>query len=155
MAESSNEQPNEASPDPVRPDPAPEDSAPVDPSSEDGPSEVEPTLALLSQPRRDLLTRVAEVLQEYGPKPGALNDLPQVSVPAESIVAVCRRAKDDPELADFYGSLFESEAGHHAAYVRCARDYASHDEVDKRLHELACQEAEIIAVGDSLPRMHS
>ena len=98
MAESSNEQPNEASPDPVRPDPAPEDSASVDPSSEDGPSEVEPTLALLSQPRRDLLTRVVEVIQEYGPKPGALNDLPQVSVPAESIVAVCRRAKDDPEL---------------------------------------------------------
>jgi tRNA-(ms[2]io[6]A)-hydroxylase len=66
-----------------------------------------------------------------------------------------RQHVDDPELAEFYGSLFESEAGHHAAYVRCARDYASHDEVDKRLHELACQEAEIIAVGDPLPRMHS
>jgi len=98
MAESSNEQPTEATPDPVAPDPAPEDPAPVEPSSGDGDSEEDKALALLSQPRRDLLTRVAEVLEEYGPKPGALNDLPQVTVPAESIAAVCRRAKDDPEL---------------------------------------------------------
>ena len=83
MAESSNEQPEEAEPDASPPESIPEE---------------DPALALLSQPRRELLTRVAEVLQEYGPKPGALNDLPQVTVPAESIAAVCRRAKDDPEL---------------------------------------------------------
>ncbi len=93
MAENSNEDPVGATP-----DPAPPDSTPEDPTSGDGPSEEDQTLALLSQPRRDLLTRVAEVLQEYGPKPGKLNDLPQVTVPAESIAAVCRRAKDDPEL---------------------------------------------------------
>ena len=98
MAESSNEQPTEATPDPVTPDPAPEDPAPGEPSSGDGDSEEEKSLALLSQARRDLLTRVEEVLEEYGPKSGALNDLPQVTVPAESIVGVCRRAKDDPEL---------------------------------------------------------
>ena len=83
MAENSNEQPGEPTP---------------DSNSEEGPSEEDQTLALLSQPRRDLLTWVAEVLEEYGPKPGVLNDLPQVTVPAESIAAVCRRAKDDPEL---------------------------------------------------------
>jgi len=66
-----------------------------------------------------------------------------------------RRHVDDAELADFYESLFESEAGHHATYVRYARDFASHDEVEKRLYELACLEAEIIEVGDTLPRMHS
>jgi NADH-quinone oxidoreductase subunit C len=93
MAESSNEHPAGATP-----DPAPSDSTPEEPTPEDGPSEEDKTLALLSQPRRELLTRVAEVLQEYGPKTGALNDLPQVTVPAERIVAVCRRAKDDPEL---------------------------------------------------------
>ena len=93
MAENSNEDPVGATP-----DPAPPDSTPEDPTSGDGPSEEDQTLALLSQPRRDLLTRVAEVLQEYGPKPGTLNDLPQVTVPAESIAAVCRLAKDDPEL---------------------------------------------------------
>ena len=93
MAESSNQNPAGATP-----DPAPGDSSTGDPSPGDGLSEEDQTLALLSQPRRDLLTRVSEVLKEYGPKPGALNDLPQVTVPAESIAAVCRLAKDDLEL---------------------------------------------------------
>lgn len=93
MAESSNQNPAGATP-----DPAPGDPSAGDPSPGDGLSEEDPTLALLSQPRRDLLTRVSEVLKEYGPKPGALNDLPQVTVPAESIAAVCRLAKDDLEL---------------------------------------------------------
>ena len=93
MAESSNEQPAGAAP-----EPAAEDSAPANSTVEDGPAEEDQTLALLSQTRRDLLTRAAEVLQEYGPKPGALNDLPQVTVPAASIADVCRLAKDDPEL---------------------------------------------------------
>ena len=93
MAESSNEQPTEATPDSATADPS---TAALSP--EEGLSEEEQALALLSQPRRDLLTRVADVLQEYGPKFGALNDLPQVTVPAVSIAAACRRAKDDPEL---------------------------------------------------------
>ncbi len=93
MAESSNQNPAGATP-----DPAPGDPSAGDPSPGDGLSEEDQTLALLSQPRRDLLTRVSEVLKEYGPKPGALNDLPQVTVPAESIAAVCRLAKDDLEL---------------------------------------------------------
>ncbi len=93
MAESSNEQPTEATPDSATADPS---AAALSP--EEGLSEEEQALALLSQPRRDLLTRVADVLQEYGPKFGALNDLPQVTVPAVSIAAACRRAKDDPEL---------------------------------------------------------
>ena len=93
MAENSNEHPAGATP-----DSAAADHAPADPSPGDGLSEEDQTLAQLSQPRRDLLTRVAEVLKEYGPKLGTLNDLPQVTVPAESIVAVCRLAKDDPQL---------------------------------------------------------
>jgi len=66
-----------------------------------------------------------------------------------------REHLDDVELADFYGSLFESEASHHATYVRCAHDFASDEEVNQRLHELACLEARIIEAGDPLPRMHS
>jgi tRNA 2-(methylsulfanyl)-N6-isopentenyladenosine37 hydroxylase len=63
---------------------------------------------------------------------------------------------DDRELAGFYGSLFESEARHHSTYVRLARQFASGDEeVDRRLNELAAEEARIIAAGDPLPRMHS
>lgn len=62
---------------------------------------------------------------------------------------------DDPELAAFYASLFESEARHHTTYVRLAKHYASEEEVRQRLAELAAEEARIIAAGDELPRMHS
>jgi tRNA-(ms[2]io[6]A)-hydroxylase len=61
----------------------------------------------------------------------------------------------DPELEDFYRSLFESEARHHATYVRLACDVAPEDAVRGRLHWLAAREAAIIAVGDPFPRMHS
>jgi tRNA-(ms[2]io[6]A)-hydroxylase len=66
-----------------------------------------------------------------------------------------RRHVKDAELANFYGSLFESEARHHSTYVRLAKLFAPDAAVDARLDELAAQEAEIVAVGDPLPRMHS
>jgi tRNA-(ms[2]io[6]A)-hydroxylase len=61
----------------------------------------------------------------------------------------------DGELRDFYRSLFESEARHHATYVRLACAFLPEESVRERLHELAAREAEIIAVGDPFPRMHS
>ncbi len=61
----------------------------------------------------------------------------------------------DQELAQFYGSLFQSEAQHYATYVRLARHFAPAAEVDRRLAELASREAEIIAQGDPVARMHS
>ncbi len=61
----------------------------------------------------------------------------------------------DPELRDFYQSLFESEARHHSTYVRLACDVAAEEIVRARLHWLASREAEIIAAGDPFPRMHS
>lgn len=61
----------------------------------------------------------------------------------------------DPELADFYGSLFESEAGHYATYVQLAKDFMPSDVVDQRLDELAGEEAQIILEGYSRARMHS
>lgn len=66
-----------------------------------------------------------------------------------------RRHVADPELSDFYDSLFASEAGHHATYVRLARDFASSETVDERLVQLAVEEARIISEGDEKPRMHS
>ena len=66
-----------------------------------------------------------------------------------------RRHMNDQELAAFYDSLFESEARHHSTYVRLARHYGGDDEVRDRLEELAAEEANIIAVGDDHPRMHS
>jgi tRNA-(ms[2]io[6]A)-hydroxylase len=61
----------------------------------------------------------------------------------------------DAELAEFYRSLFESEARHHTTYTRLAKDFASEGAVMKRLDELAAAEAEIITRGEDLPRMHS
>lgn len=61
----------------------------------------------------------------------------------------------DRELASFYDGLFESEARHHSTYVRLANLFGSEDVVRRRLDELAAAEAEIIAAGDPLPRMHS
>lgn len=61
----------------------------------------------------------------------------------------------DRELAEFYGSLFESEARHHTTYVRLARNYCDETSLKQRLHELAAAEAAILEPGDDFPRMHS
>ena len=61
----------------------------------------------------------------------------------------------DAELRDFYRSLFESEARHHSTYVRLACDVQPEHTVRERLHELSAREAEIIEIGDPVPRMHS
>ncbi|MCC9605210.1 tRNA-(ms[2]io[6]A)-hydroxylase [Blastopirellula sp. JC732] len=66
-----------------------------------------------------------------------------------------RERLEDKTLASFYDQLFESEARHHSAYVRLAKHYADDKTVMDRLDELAKAEAEIIAVGDENPRMHS
>lgn len=66
-----------------------------------------------------------------------------------------RKHMEDAELRDFYDSLFESEARHHATYVRLAKLFAPPDVVHARLDVLAEKEAEIVARGNELPRMHS
>jgi tRNA-(ms[2]io[6]A)-hydroxylase len=69
--------------------------------------------------------------------------------------ALLRDHVGDRQLADFYGSLFESEARHHSTYVQLARHFGEAAAIHWRLDELAADEARIIAEGDSLPRMHS
>jgi tRNA-(ms[2]io[6]A)-hydroxylase len=61
----------------------------------------------------------------------------------------------DRELADFYGSLFESEARHHSTYIQLAKMYGNDDSVKARLEELAGAESEILATSTDPPRMHS
>jgi tRNA-(ms[2]io[6]A)-hydroxylase len=61
----------------------------------------------------------------------------------------------DAELAEFYRSLFESEARHHTTYTRLAKHFAPEETVMARLEELAAAEAAIIDRGEELPRMHS
>ena len=110
---------------------------------------------------------------QYGRK---LNDLVRKQEPARAVDRLlvagliearsCERFKrladhvgsqpvPDRELADFYHGLFESEARHHSTYTRLAMDFAAEKEVLERLDELASREAEIIAPGEDLPRMHS
>ncbi len=61
----------------------------------------------------------------------------------------------DTVLSEFYASLFESEARHHATYVRMAKYFGNETTVHRRLEELSALETEIINAGDPLPRMHS
>jgi tRNA-(ms[2]io[6]A)-hydroxylase len=61
----------------------------------------------------------------------------------------------DRELADFYGSLFESEARHHSTYVRLAKEFQPEEAVRRRLAELAEAEGAMIGAGEVQPRMHS
>jgi tRNA-(ms[2]io[6]A)-hydroxylase len=68
---------------------------------------------------------------------------------------ILRERLADRELANFYDSLFESEARHHSTYVRLARLFASAEDVKQRLEELAREEAAIIAEVDPTARMHS
>jgi tRNA-(ms[2]io[6]A)-hydroxylase len=68
---------------------------------------------------------------------------------------ILRDRLGDPDLASFFGSLFESEARHHSTYVRLAKAFAPEAEVQRRLHDLAAAEAKIMAEGDTVPRMHS
>jgi tRNA-(ms[2]io[6]A)-hydroxylase len=62
---------------------------------------------------------------------------------------------EDAELAEFFGSLFESEARHHSTYVRLAGLFAPEETVRRRLAELAEEEGRIIAEGDAVARVHS
>lgn len=62
---------------------------------------------------------------------------------------------NDSELAEFYRSLFESEARHHTTYTRLATHFAPEAIVMRRLDELAALEAAIIDAGEEAPRMHS
>ena len=68
---------------------------------------------------------------------------------------ILRERLADRELADFYDSLFESEARHHSVYVRLAKQFDREDRVDQRLDELAAAEARIIEEGCELARVHS
>ena len=66
-----------------------------------------------------------------------------------------RKHIKDKELSDFYASLFESEARHHTTYIKLAKKFDSDVNVRQRLEELSAAESAIIAVGCTLPRMHS
>ena len=58
------------------------------------------------------------------------------------------------ELAELFGSLKESEAGHHALFVKLGYEQWPRDEVKARWDRLATAEAEIVADIEWGPRIH-
>lgn len=101
--------------------------------------------------------RLAELVRKQEPGKAVDRCLIAALIEARSCerFAILRDRLADRELAAFYGSLFESEARHHATYVEFAKLFACADEVERRLEELAEREAAIIHEGDPFPRVHS
>jgi tRNA-(ms[2]io[6]A)-hydroxylase len=101
--------------------------------------------------------KLSELVRKFEPDKGVDRLLVAGLIEARSCERfdLLRNHIQDKELADFYGNLFESEARHHAAYVRLAKQFSTEKKVHARLEELAVEEAKIIAEGFELPRMHS
>ena len=59
----------------------------------------------------------------------------------------------DPKLADFYGSLVESEGNHYATYLIMAR-HIDLDETESRLDYFLDLDAQLIRTPHSLPMLH-
>ena len=55
-------------------------------------------IELLAPARRETLDRAVMVLADYSPVPGALGDLPQVTVPSGQIESACAACRDDAGL---------------------------------------------------------
>jgi tRNA-(ms[2]io[6]A)-hydroxylase len=62
---------------------------------------------------------------------------------------------DEPELAEFYASLFATEARHHTLYTTLARRFFDHEKVRLRLLELAELESDALGAATDAPRLHS
>jgi tRNA-(ms[2]io[6]A)-hydroxylase len=60
----------------------------------------------------------------------------------------------DPRLAEFYQRLAQSEAGHEQLFVGLARAHGAGIDVDRRLAEMADEEAAVVAALPLLPRIH-
>ncbi|MEE2706076.1 MAG: tRNA-(ms[2]io[6]A)-hydroxylase [Planctomycetota bacterium] len=101
--------------------------------------------------------RLNELVRRQEPQRGVDRLLVAGLIEARSCerFALLRDHLAEEELASFYAGLFESEARHHATYVRLAKQFDAERNVLDRLDWLAQQEAEIINFGDPCVRMHS
>jgi len=61
---------------------------------------------------------------------------------------------EDKELADFFGGLLESEAGHHSMFLKFARAYQDRNIVDKKWDKLLTYEAEYMQNKGVSPLVH-
>lgn len=101
--------------------------------------------------------RLNELVRRQEPQRGVDRLLVAGLIEARSCerFALLRDHLAEEELANFYAGLFESEARHHATYVRLAKQFDAERNVLERLDWLAQREAEIINFGDPGVRMHS
>jgi tRNA-(ms[2]io[6]A)-hydroxylase len=61
---------------------------------------------------------------------------------------------EDKELADFFGGLLESEAGHHSMFLKFARAYQDRNIVDEKWDKLLTYEAEYMQNKGVSPLVH-
>ena len=61
----------------------------------------------------------------------------------------------DAELGALYKALFSSEMGHYKVFLRLAQKIAGRPIANARWEQLLASEAEILAVQEPGPRMHS
>ncbi len=60
----------------------------------------------------------------------------------------------DKELAQFFRGFLESEAGHHALFLKFARQYQDREIVDKKWQDLLQYEADFMKTRGKLPLVH-
>ena len=60
----------------------------------------------------------------------------------------------DKELAQFFRGLLESEAGHHALFLKFARQYQDREIVDKKWQDLLQYEADFMKTRGKSPLVH-
>ncbi len=59
---------------------------------------IEDVLSSLSQPNREFLALVGDVLKDFDPQPGVLDDVPQLVVRSAHTLQVCELMKDGPGM---------------------------------------------------------
>ncbi|PKB70781.1 MAG: hypothetical protein BZY87_09705 [SAR202 cluster bacterium Io17-Chloro-G6] len=93
--ESVEESVEESQESPVEPTPA---SGAPSPASHGEEEPAADPLATLSTAGRELLDVYLEVLKEFDPRAGALDDIPQISVEKQHTLQACQLIKDDPRI---------------------------------------------------------
>ncbi len=96
------ESPAESSPEKIPEASAQSSEKPAAAAKPAGHGEEEPAadpLAALTSAGRELLDVYLEVLKEFDPQAGALDDIPQISLGKEHTLQACQLIKDDPRIA--------------------------------------------------------
>lgn len=111
---------------------------------------------------RDQQSVYAQHLRKFFPKTKDRTDalISRLLMAAIIEARSCERFKvlsenlKDKELADFFRGLLESEAGHHALFLKFARQYQDRKIVDKKWEGLLDYEAEYMKDKGVLPLVH-